>query len=505
MTQLLPPLHEGHAPIFLHLAFQDALEAFESWRPGEPEPLVDCDGKPTAISAVFGRMRTCTDIMPVRIARRRPGARRRSSRRRAGRPERDLCRSRPHPARPLRRAAEGRLTQHIESIAAALDAFPSLCCLMAQGGIRHGSRRAARSFSTSAAPTPSSCCSTATGGRCASGAPKAATCPARPTGASTPSRRWRCSPRPCRISTRTLPVDVIVPCAHGSALALLDEAGALALPVMDYLAEPPAEIVAAYREIAPPFAEVFCPVNPMALTLGLQLFWQETAFPEDFAARPHDPALGPVFRLSPDRPRRHRLHRAWRADPARRRASGGYLLAGAPARLGPAVRAAGAALRDARRAEAGIPPRAACRACSRSRPASTIPTPTICAISPPASAISRCCRPAPGSSSSTPDPISAASTPAATPPPTPTLFGAPGRLQPLHGRAGDRRDRGRRAGRFGHGGASSALVRRAHLRAAVLHQFRRPDAGHRRPRQDRRPAAAERRRALRRLARSIAR
>jgi sugar (pentulose or hexulose) kinase len=82
---------------------------------------------------------------------------------------------------------------------------------------------------------------------------------------------------------RTLPVDTIVPCAHGSALALLDEAGALALPVMDYLDEPPAEIVDAYRRIAPSFSEVFCPLNPMALTLGLQLFWQETAFPEDFA------------------------------------------------------------------------------------------------------------------------------------------------------------------------------------------------------------------------------
>lgn len=67
MTQLLPPLHEGHAPMFLHLAFQDALEAFEGWIRGEAEPLVDCDGKPTAISAVFGRMRTCTDVMPIRI------------------------------------------------------------------------------------------------------------------------------------------------------------------------------------------------------------------------------------------------------------------------------------------------------------------------------------------------------------------------------------------------------------------------------------------------------
>jgi hypothetical protein len=67
MRHLLPPLHEGHAPIFLHYAFEDALDAFEAWRPGEPEPVVDCDGKATAISAVFGRMRTCTDILPVRI------------------------------------------------------------------------------------------------------------------------------------------------------------------------------------------------------------------------------------------------------------------------------------------------------------------------------------------------------------------------------------------------------------------------------------------------------
>jgi hypothetical protein len=67
MRQLLPPLHEGHAPTFLHMAFQDALEAFETWRPSEDEPVVDCDGKPTAISAVFGRMRTCTDIMPIRV------------------------------------------------------------------------------------------------------------------------------------------------------------------------------------------------------------------------------------------------------------------------------------------------------------------------------------------------------------------------------------------------------------------------------------------------------
>ena len=53
MRHLLPPLHEGHAPVFLHQAFEDALTDFE--------------GAQTAVSAVFGRMRACTDILPVRI------------------------------------------------------------------------------------------------------------------------------------------------------------------------------------------------------------------------------------------------------------------------------------------------------------------------------------------------------------------------------------------------------------------------------------------------------
>jgi sugar (pentulose or hexulose) kinase len=80
-----------------------------------------------------------------------------------------------------------------------------------------------------------------------------------------------------------LPIDVVVPAAHGAALACLAEDGSLALPVMDYNAEPPPEIIAAYRKVQPPFAEVFCSLLPMALIHGLQLFWQQQAFPRDFA------------------------------------------------------------------------------------------------------------------------------------------------------------------------------------------------------------------------------
>jgi sugar (pentulose or hexulose) kinase len=80
-----------------------------------------------------------------------------------------------------------------------------------------------------------------------------------------------------------IPIDAIVPSAHGAAIACLATDGSLALPVMDYMAEPPPEIIEAYRKIEPPFSEVFSPLLPMALTHGMQLFWEETAFPEKFA------------------------------------------------------------------------------------------------------------------------------------------------------------------------------------------------------------------------------
>ncbi|MDH3715809.1 MAG: hypothetical protein OET44_18400 [Gammaproteobacteria bacterium] len=80
-----------------------------------------------------------------------------------------------------------------------------------------------------------------------------------------------------------LPVDAIVPCAHGSAAALVDGEGQLVLPIMSYEAEPPPEIVDGYAAIAPEFGEVFAPTNPLALTLARQLHWQETYFPAAFA------------------------------------------------------------------------------------------------------------------------------------------------------------------------------------------------------------------------------
>lgn len=80
-----------------------------------------------------------------------------------------------------------------------------------------------------------------------------------------------------------LPIDAIVPTAHGAAMACLDKHGNLALPVMDYTSEPPAGIVADYEKIMPSFDEALCPLLPIALTHGLQLYWQQRAWPEAFS------------------------------------------------------------------------------------------------------------------------------------------------------------------------------------------------------------------------------
>lgn len=82
---------------------------------------------------------------------------------------------------------------------------------------------------------------------------------------------------------RILPIDAIVPSAHGAAMACLDASGNLALPVMDYTSEPPPEIVADYEKIMPGFDEALCPLLPLALTHGLQLYWQQRMWPEAFA------------------------------------------------------------------------------------------------------------------------------------------------------------------------------------------------------------------------------
>ncbi|NNG04876.1 MAG: hypothetical protein HKM95_12355 [Inquilinus sp.] len=82
------------------------------------------------------------------------------------------------------------------------------------------------------------------------------------------------------------PIRAIVPCAYGSTAALVGEDGLVQL-IMDYEADPPDAIKAAYTEAAPSFGEVFAPTNPAGLTLGRQIFWQASAFPGTFARTRH--------------------------------------------------------------------------------------------------------------------------------------------------------------------------------------------------------------------------
>jgi sugar (pentulose or hexulose) kinase len=80
-----------------------------------------------------------------------------------------------------------------------------------------------------------------------------------------------------------LPVDAIVPCAHGACIVCLKDDGTLALPVMDYMSEPPPALIAEYQRLMPDFAESYSPLLPMALLHAVQLFWQSRIFPTEFS------------------------------------------------------------------------------------------------------------------------------------------------------------------------------------------------------------------------------
>ena len=67
MTNALPPLHNGHAPITLQEFFREALYAFEEWDTELTEPIVTFEGRVIPISLVFEAMRECDDIVPMNI------------------------------------------------------------------------------------------------------------------------------------------------------------------------------------------------------------------------------------------------------------------------------------------------------------------------------------------------------------------------------------------------------------------------------------------------------
>src|SRR6202040_2902773 len=58
------PATGGHAPGDVRDAFVAAVEAFEQWEDGEPEPAGELREPRIAISAVFGLLWNCSDILP---------------------------------------------------------------------------------------------------------------------------------------------------------------------------------------------------------------------------------------------------------------------------------------------------------------------------------------------------------------------------------------------------------------------------------------------------------
>jgi sugar (pentulose or hexulose) kinase len=82
-------------------------------------------------------------------------------------------------------------------------------------------------------------------------------------------------------------IEAISITTHGACFALLDAAGELALPVMDYEDSQPDALDADYRQIRPLFEETGTPRLPMGLNAAAMLYWQMRTFPEAFAKVVH--------------------------------------------------------------------------------------------------------------------------------------------------------------------------------------------------------------------------
>ncbi|TGS13751.1 carbohydrate kinase [Mesorhizobium sp. M2E.F.Ca.ET.209.01.1.1] len=78
-------------------------------------------------------------------------------------------------------------------------------------------------------------------------------------------------------------IDAISITTHGATGALVDAAGELVLPVLDYEFDGPEQLAADYDAVRPPFAETGTPRLPVGLNLGAQFFWQQRRFPAEFA------------------------------------------------------------------------------------------------------------------------------------------------------------------------------------------------------------------------------
>ena len=98
-------------------------------------------------------------------------------------------------------------------------------------------------------------------------------------------------------------IDALTVTTHGATVALIDRAGELALPILDYEFQDVDELRSVYEKLRPPFADTGSPALPGGLNIGAQLHWQQTKYPKEFATV-HTILTWPqywVFRLTGER------------------------------------------------------------------------------------------------------------------------------------------------------------------------------------------------------------
>ncbi len=81
-------------------------------------------------------------------------------------------------------------------------------------------------------------------------------------------------------------IDAISITTHGACAALVDAAGALVLPILDYEHAGP-DSLPAYNALRPPFAQTGSPRLPGGLNLGAQIYWLAQTYPAAFARTAH--------------------------------------------------------------------------------------------------------------------------------------------------------------------------------------------------------------------------
>jgi sugar (pentulose or hexulose) kinase len=84
-------------------------------------------------------------------------------------------------------------------------------------------------------------------------------------------------------AARLAEIATIVPVGHGAAVVLMD--GDAVVAALDYEAEPPPDIAAAYDALRDPFEATLSPRLPGGLNAGAQLYWLETLCMEIWPAR----------------------------------------------------------------------------------------------------------------------------------------------------------------------------------------------------------------------------